>query len=381
MVKYIESEPIYVQSHEGNEFSSTNNGSNFIPALKKLRNEYGYPSENEKKVFLSISKRGEPLYVTQEYAPPCGGRPNDILKVYRILKQDSDYDLNFLCQLASDFFFGTHSACIVDKEKAFQTWVYFTEAVILNPVWYAYNFIFDFASNGSDEIALECRDINYERLKYAAIISKNIENTSRNTKEVFQYVSKFSPDVNMPFKINSDMMYFLYFCSKDSSSELHDYLCHFFQEVRKSQVFRHKLMKFMDNAPVYYHLFEDMENRFYIEEIRLLRGEYEKTFYINDAYYLGMTDNKEYRKYCGTTSIEYLTELLLTDFYADTEESDKKITAFFAKSKASISKKAKRLMKFKIKQDSDQKTRLAFAALRIALKESHQVKTRLKKLV
>ena len=56
-------------------------------------------------------------------------------------------------------------------------------------------------------------------------------------------------------------------------------------------------------------------------------------------------------------------------------------SAFFAKSKASISKKVKRLMKLKLKQDSDQKTRLAFLALRNILKDRHKTKNRLKKLI
>lgn len=374
-----EKTPIFTQTHEGNEFSSS--GSNIIPALKDLRNRFGYPSENEKRQFFSISKNGEALVIIQEYSSPHGGRPNDILNVHRILKQDGDYDPVFLCQLVSDFLFLTHSARMpADKVKAFQTWVYFTEAVKLNPEWYAYNFIYEVGSKGNDEIIHECRSMNYERLKYAAIISRNMENTNRNIREAFHIASHFiASNFNVPFKIGSELMYFLYFCSTDSSTEHHDYLCSFLQELRKNQTFRHHIMEFLSNAPIYYDLFKNMNNRSFTDEIGILSDDYINSIYINDAYYLGIIEYQEYKKHRESASIEYLSELLLTDFYSD--EGDKRITSFFAKSKANISKKVKQLLKLKLKRNSDQKARSAFSALRYALKEKHQNKKRLKKLI
>ena len=377
MDKYIEKAPIFTETHDGNQFSSS--GSDFIPALKKMRNEYDYPSENKKK-FFAISQKGEPVFISQEYAPPSGGRPNDIIKVYRILNHDGDYDIIFLRQLASDFFFGTHSASMPDdKEKAFQTWVYFTEAVTMNTDWYAYNFIYNTASKGDDEISPECRAMNYKRLKYAAIISRNTENTTKNIKDVFHIASEFSPDFKAPFKISEELLYFLYFCYKDSSNvEHHEYLCRFLQELRKNQTFRHHMMEFLSNSPMYYDLFKNMEKRNYTDEIQILSGTY-NSIYINDAYYLGILQYHEYKK--NRESIEYLSELMLTDFYSDTGEGDQKITAFFARSNANISKRVKKLLKLKLKQNSNQKTRSAFSALRLTLKERHYTKCRLKKLL
>lgn len=170
-------------------------------------------------------------------------------------------------------------------------------------------------------------------------------------------------------------------CCMVDSGECHDYLCRALQEIRRNQIHRHALITFLSHNPTYYKMFMNVQVRNYANELEILSGLYECSIYANDAYYLGMMEYKEYKRFCGSDSTECLCDLALFDFDSDTDEGDEKISRFFEHANPRIRKKVKRAMKTQLTISINHKVKEAWRLLTSAIKEKYQTTSRLKKLL
>ena len=227
--------------------------------------------------------------------------------------------------------------------------------------------------------------------KYISAL-KNEDYRSIDTYRAF--LSGIICDFSAIEKANSTVRYFanadisirlyvelLCLCCMVDSGDCHDYLCHALQEIRKNQNHRHALIDFLSRNPTYYKVFTNVQVKNYTNELEILSGLYEGSIYANDAYYLGIMEHKEYKKFCGSDSTDYLCDLALFDFEEDTDEGDEKISRFFEYATPKIRKKVKKTMKAQLTISINQKLKEAWQLLRSAIKEKYQTASRLKELL
>ena len=179
----------------------------------------------------------------------------------------------------------------------------------------------------------------------------------------------------------------LYLYSIIDDTDFKEQLRSFYMRVRSNQVFRHEVIEEVygkDDKPALFDIFRRLDNSAYREEIALLSGKREECYhYIHDLYYLGFIDNKQYKAFRCTESVEYLCGLAYNDFISSekNEASQKRVEDFFAGVHGVFGRKLRKAFKEEAVGPIDKNIKAAYESIKENLKNKIRTVHRIKQFI